>query len=223
MARISGGTHASANVIGGHDRRREDVLSVRGDRKRTHSAIECRREQKRAMIIDVARRLVAEGGFEAMTVECLADGAGISKPTFYDHFSSKEALGICLLQQALREACDKLRAFETTERSDAALRSIIEWALEQHFGACQGTGFARSFASIENASLRVAERHWVSGLARLISRAQRHRTIRNRAPAQLIAGTLQSILKDPAYDRAFSAGTLRLRDFKDGVAQLLLG
>lgn len=48
--------------------------------------------QRRAQLVDVARGLFAERGFEGTSVEEIAARAGVSKPVVYEHFGGKEGL-----------------------------------------------------------------------------------------------------------------------------------
>ena len=43
-------------------------------------------------MLEVAERMFAAGGFHAVSVDAIADGAGISKPMVYAYFGSKEGL-----------------------------------------------------------------------------------------------------------------------------------
>lgn len=49
-------------------------------------------QERREQLLDVGRRLFAEKGFEAVTVEEIAAKAGVSKPVVYEHFGGKEGL-----------------------------------------------------------------------------------------------------------------------------------
>ena len=48
--------------------------------------------QRRAQLVEVGRTLFAEKGFEAVTVEEIAQTAKVSKPVVYEHFGSKDGL-----------------------------------------------------------------------------------------------------------------------------------
>lgn len=48
--------------------------------------------QRRKLILDIAARLFARGGYSATTVRDIADEAGILSGSLYHHFSSKEAI-----------------------------------------------------------------------------------------------------------------------------------
>ena len=49
-------------------------------------------QQRRAQLLDVARALFAERGFEVTSIEEIAHRAGVSKPIVYEHFGSKEGI-----------------------------------------------------------------------------------------------------------------------------------
>lgn len=58
-----------------------------------------RSEQKRADIINAARQVFEQGGFQNTSMDKLAALAQVSKRTIYNHFESKEALVIQLLKE----------------------------------------------------------------------------------------------------------------------------
>ncbi len=49
-------------------------------------------QQRRAQLLDVARTLFSERGFDATSIEEIAHRAGVSKPVVYEHFGGKEGL-----------------------------------------------------------------------------------------------------------------------------------
>jgi len=50
------------------------------------------------MMLQVAQRLFAEGGYEAVSMDLVAKTAGVSKATVYAHFGSKENLFAAVLE-----------------------------------------------------------------------------------------------------------------------------
>jgi AcrR family transcriptional regulator len=60
-------------------------------------------ERERAILV-TAERLLAQVPFSEISVDDLASGAGISRPTFYFYFSSKEAVLLTLLDRVVEEA-----------------------------------------------------------------------------------------------------------------------
>jgi AcrR family transcriptional regulator len=55
-------------------------------------------DQRRQQLLDVAREVFAEGGFHATSMDEVAVRAGVTKPVLYQHFPSKRALYMELLQ-----------------------------------------------------------------------------------------------------------------------------
>lgn len=61
------------------------------------------RDQRRSVIERMAAQLFAERGYDAVSIEEIAAAAEITKPTLYDHFSSKQQLYDQLLQTQSNE------------------------------------------------------------------------------------------------------------------------
>jgi AcrR family transcriptional regulator len=59
--------------------------------------------ERREQLINVARHLFAEKGYEAVSVEEIAQFALVSKPVIYEHFGSKEGLYAVILDRETRE------------------------------------------------------------------------------------------------------------------------
>src|SRR4051795_10281789 len=69
-------------------------------------------DDRELAILATAERLLAERPLSAISVDDLARGAGISRPTFYFYFPSKDAVLLTLLDRIIAEA---------DERADEAL------------------------------------------------------------------------------------------------------
>lgn len=72
-------------------------------------------EEREQAILDTARRLLEERPIAEISVDDLAKGAGLSRPTFYFYFASKDAVLFALFERVINEAD---AAFE---RHDAVL------------------------------------------------------------------------------------------------------
>jgi AcrR family transcriptional regulator len=55
-------------------------------------------EQRRAKILSAAVRAFARDGYDGTTMDEIAARAQITKPVLYDHFSSKQALFLTVLE-----------------------------------------------------------------------------------------------------------------------------
>lgn len=67
--------------------------------------------EKRAAILDAAKRLFPENGFEGTSMDAIAAAAGVSKLTVYSHFRDKESL----FAEAVRAKCVELMPAELFE------------------------------------------------------------------------------------------------------------
>ena len=67
--------------------------------------------QKRQIILDGAIRVFTENGFEASSMDRIAEVAGVSKRTVYNHFQSKEILFQTIVADFLKER-EKIKPVE---------------------------------------------------------------------------------------------------------------
>ena len=79
-------------------------------------------QQRREQLLDVGRKLFAEKGFEAVSVEEIAAKAGVSKPVVYEHFGGKEGLYAVLVDREMNHLLDSI---QTGLQGDNA-RVIVE-------------------------------------------------------------------------------------------------
>jgi AcrR family transcriptional regulator len=75
----------------------------------------------------VAARLFAKRGYEATSVREIVEAAGVTKPTLYYYFGSKEGLAQALLVVPQARLVKRMRAVvETTEDPRSALAGLLE-------------------------------------------------------------------------------------------------
>jgi AcrR family transcriptional regulator len=66
-------------------------------------------EHRRQQLVDVALELFARRGYRATTMDDIADAAGVTKPLVYQHFSSKRALYLELVNSIAQELLIAIR------------------------------------------------------------------------------------------------------------------
>ncbi len=88
-----------------------------------------RRAATRGRILDVARSLFAEHGYDATTIADLLDAAGVSKGALYHHFDSKDAVAETLFAEVSRAAIISAsrRATEVDDPLDALADAGLRW------------------------------------------------------------------------------------------------
>ena len=60
-------------------------------------------EQRRRQLFTVALELFAQRGYRSTTMDDIAEAAGVTKPLLYQHFSSKRALYLELVDSIAQE------------------------------------------------------------------------------------------------------------------------
>ncbi|HEY5582160.1 MAG TPA: TetR/AcrR family transcriptional regulator [Rhodoferax sp.] len=81
-------------------------------------------------IIQTVNRLLAEKGFEAMTVDEVAHQVGIAKASLYKHFASKEDLAAVAMVRVMRRARDFISTLPEQAPPLDKLRAVLRWTLE---------------------------------------------------------------------------------------------
>lgn len=80
--------------------------------------------ERREQLIDIARTVFAERGFDGASVEEIAARAEVSKPVVYEHFGGKEGLYAVVVDREVRQLLDMMRA----ALSEGSARMLLEQA-----------------------------------------------------------------------------------------------
>ncbi|NAZ86796.1 TetR family transcriptional regulator [Kineococcus sp. T90] len=105
-------------------------------------------------MLETAERLLDERGYAAVSVDDLARGAGISRPTFYFYFSSKEEVLLALLDRVVAEArARRPRTAAAGEEPAALLRGVIA-AVHGAFSAHRAVTVAAAQARATSPAVR---------------------------------------------------------------------
>ena len=101
-------------------------------------------------IVRTVNRLLAEKGFDAMTVDEVAAAVGIAKASLYKHFPSKEDLAAAAMVRVMLRAVAFLDSLDDAARPIDLLKAVARWTME-----VQLAGEMPSLPS-ENSALRGA-------------------------------------------------------------------
>jgi AcrR family transcriptional regulator len=128
-----------------------EAPSTRGRRERR-----TRGDDRERAILETAERLLAGRPFHEVSVDDLARGAGISRPTFYFYFPSKEAVLLTLLDRMVDEARGRIgeSAERFTEDPARWLRAAIT-AVYEAFSAHRAVNVAAADMLSTNDEARV--------------------------------------------------------------------
>lgn len=91
------------------------------------AAMTSRKNEKYALILDAAQKVIAENGFYGSQVSRIAKEAGVADGTIYLYFKNKEDILISLFQSRLGELVAMLgESIRETDTADEALRKVCE-------------------------------------------------------------------------------------------------
>ncbi len=83
-------------------------------------------------IVQAVNRLLAEKGFESMTVDEVAYEVGIAKASLYKHFPSKEHLAAAAMVRILEQTLAHLDGLDDALPPLDKLKSVTQWAMRVH-------------------------------------------------------------------------------------------
>ena len=152
-------------------------------------------------IVQTANRLLAEKGFESMTVDEVAASVGIAKASLYKHFPSKEDLAAAAMVRLMQRTQDVLASVQVDQKPIDKLRAVVRWSME-----AQLAGEMPSLPH-QNSTLRAAlmsNRGYLDRLVTLsdklggwIQAAQADGSLNPKLPAIAVLYTLYARACDP--------------------------
>jgi TetR/AcrR family transcriptional regulator, regulator of autoinduction and epiphytic fitness len=155
-------------------------------------------------IIRTVNLLLAEKGFDAMTVDEVAAAVGIAKASLYKHFPSKEDLAAAAMVSVMRRAQAFIATLPATDSPLDNLRAVVRWTMEVKLA-----GEMPSLPS-QNSKLRaalMANRDYMDGLMEVsdvlggwIESAQAQGVINRQIPAIAILYTVYARACDPVLE-----------------------
>jgi TetR/AcrR family transcriptional regulator, regulator of autoinduction and epiphytic fitness len=154
-------------------------------------------------IIESVNRLLADKGFDLMTVDEVAADVGIAKASLYKHFASKEELAAAAMVRLMgrTQAVVDQQAARTDVRAVERLQALTRWALQTQLAGEMPT------VPSQNSSLRaelMANKAYLDAILRVsdtlggwIQQAQADGDINPQLPPELVLYTIYSRACDP--------------------------
>lgn len=81
--------------------------------------------ERRHQLINIARSLFAERGYEGTAIEEVAVRAGVSKPVVYEHFGGKEGLYAVVVDREMTALLDGVTASLTNNRYRSRVEAVV--------------------------------------------------------------------------------------------------
>lgn len=152
-------------------------------------------------IIQAVNRLLAEKGFDTMTVDEVAADVGIAKASLYKHFQSKEELAAAAMVRVMRRAESLLAGIDPALPPLEKLRAAVRWMVETLLAGQMPT------LPSQNSSLRTvlqANGDYIDAFTRIsdtlgawIEAAQAEGRLNARLPVVAVLYTLYARACDP--------------------------
>lgn len=141
-------------------------------------------DDRELAILTTAEMLLAERSFAEISIDDLAKGAGISRPTFYFYFRSKEAVLLSLLDRVSAEAAGIAKGFVERLPDDPATfwREAIG-AYFRTFREHQPVAIACAQARVTSAEVSELWSSMMAGWMRYTEQAIQRERDRGAAPA----------------------------------------
>ncbi len=152
-------------------------------------------DDREAAILETARQLLETKKFADISVDDLAKGAGISRPTFYFYFSSKEAVLLSLIDPLIKRADTGFDSALEDMPTDPkrAIRHGIEIFVSS-FGSHPATARAGTEALNSSPEFRVfwsgLMQKWINLTAALIAAERERGAAPDTIPAMDLATSL---------------------------------
>lgn len=121
--------------------------------------------ERRAQLVDVGRAVFAKRGYQATSVEEIADRAKVSKPIVYEHFGGKEGLYAVIvdreMEYVIRRISEAIANGTPRERVEAAALAFLTYVRDHPDGfaiLAHDTPLASSSTGMASLLTDVAER-----------------------------------------------------------------
>ncbi len=161
-------------------------------------------QETRRRIVGTLERLFYARGYPDTGVAEITEEAGITKPTLYHHFSSKEEMGVAYL---CHQEDVYFASYDDWARRSTSLGAFLNmWAAVTHkkvregtFLGCPFVRFSGQIAHEEapamRAQLRKIEGRWFSLLAEFLTRLIREKKIRADIDADRLARDILTVFQ----------------------------
>lgn len=159
---------------------------------------------RESAIVQATNRLLAQKGYDLMTMDEVAAEVGIAKASLYKHFASKELLAAAAMIRLLEHTLEHVRGQAADVPAIARLRDLLQWALQLRMD-----GDLPTLPAV-NTSLRealMANGKYIGKLldlneilGELIETAKSAGDLRTELPADVVLLTIYARSCDPTVD-----------------------
>jgi len=178
-------------------------------------------ELREEAILDATNRLLADHGYEAMSMDEVASQVGIAKGSLYRHFESKEALAAAVLTRLLRQTAAALAGQSTQHSAIERLEGLLRWTLSQRLSGgvphLPSTSPSLQQALFANLGYMDELTRLSDQIGALIVQARSEGSIKPHLRDEFILYTLYARTCDPTLDFLKAAGSMSNEQIIDQI------
>jgi TetR/AcrR family transcriptional regulator, regulator of autoinduction and epiphytic fitness len=185
------------------------------------------RQMRENAILEVAHRLLAEKGYQGMTMDDLASQVGIAKGSLYQHFRSKEEL----IAAALVSFMDRISNYVDTlpsnqpaiERIKLTCRKALTLRFQDGFPDILGAKMFVKETLTCHPVYAVSSDRLVLALAGLFDSAKKQGDVASDIPTELLVHATIGRMREPEVDLLVAQGRVQPEAIVDFLVQMFLG
>jgi AcrR family transcriptional regulator len=180
------------------------AIAVAAVEPRRLSLKEQQQRLREDVILQAVNGLLAEKGFDLMTVDEVSALVGIAKASLYKHFESKEALAAAAMVRLLERTLAVVAAQPESAAPVDKLKAIVRWAVHEHLRG-QMPSLPSTRSTLRDALVR--NKQYIERLIEVserlggwIEQAQGRGEISTSLPPEVVLYTLYARACDPVSD-----------------------
>lgn len=188
---------------------------------------EQRRQTRERVILEAAQELMEAHGYDAMTMDDLAARAGITKPTLYQHFPSKEEIAVraivCRIGFAREFLASQDASLPAITRLERFLRRMVEAKFTPgHLPIGPATRMALTPILRAHPDYQSEFEALVTAVSGVIEQAKAEGAFRRHLPTRVAVQMMFSVLRDGDFEMMVQNGTISFTALADAVVDMLL-
>jgi len=176
-------------------------------------------------ILDAATELLKTKGFNAMTLEDITESIGISRPTLYQHFKSKEDLASRVVIRNLCTVCGILGTLNLSLPAGERLRVFLRRAVAMRFDSTRIAMYDMTRIKFSQSKdcpeLRRLELEFAESLAKLIGEAQAEGAVWGRVRPEILVLIVMGFIKNLEIDVQVAEGKTTPAEIEDALEHLV--
>ncbi len=197
----------------------DDICKDRGGLR------ERQRQARTDAILACAFDIITENGYDALTMEDLAERVGISRQTLYQYFDSKEAIAVRAIVSLVEQGTTCIEKIDPTLPPIARLAEVIRYMLSRRFSPGNAAFVKAKLALIPlkaHPDCRAVFGRRARVIAEIVEASQSAGEVSAQFPSAVIVQMLLAAVGDANYEEVVSSGMATQGQVIECVVELFL-